>query len=189
MATRSEPCHERGEVRATRLQGDISGPVCQRAQGASRANLKGSRLLFARLEEADLSYTSLSGANLEQAYLENAALVEVDLRSASLREAELTRALLTGSDLRQADVGNADLRGANLESTTLSLDTNFTGAKYTDDRSPTRWPDGFDPEAAGCLRDPWTDEEYFGEWAKMRQFPVEHLAEMWKAAGRGHDEG
>ena len=53
------------------------------------------------------------------------------LNGAKLYGAYLNRAWLTGADLRGADLRDIDL----------------TGAKYS---ANTKWPEGFDPEAAGC---------------------------------------
>ncbi len=53
------------------------------------------------------------------------------LNGAKLYGAYLSRAWLTGADLRGADLRDIDL----------------TGAKYS---ANTKWPEGFDPEAAGC---------------------------------------
>ena len=54
------------------------------------------------------------------------------LNGAKLYGAYLNRAWLTGADLRGADLRDIDL----------------TGAKYS---ANTKWPEGFDPKAAGAV--------------------------------------
>jgi uncharacterized protein YjbI with pentapeptide repeats len=49
---------------------------------------------------------------------------------------------LTEANLLMADLTGVDLRGANLTG------ANLEGAWFNDD---TRWPDGFDPVAAGVI--------------------------------------
>ena len=69
--------------------------------------------------------------------LSSANLSGADLRRARLSDADLSAASLWGADLRGADLCGADLCGADLSE-----------AKY--DRE-TRWPEGFDPIAAGAI--------------------------------------
>ena len=61
---------------------------------------------------------------------------------AALTGTSFQRADLTGADLRGANLARADLRDTDLSSTTL------TGAHYD---AETRFPEGFDPGAAGML--------------------------------------
>ena len=67
------------------------------------------------------------------------------LRGADLEAADLTNADLIGTDLSHATLTNADLSGAILTGAELE------GVTYD---AATRWPKGFDPEAAGCARTP-----------------------------------
>ena len=65
---------------------------------------------------------------------------------------DLSGADLSGADLNRADLREADLRGANLRRADLSWadlrEANLRWARYN---TSTKWPDGFDPEAAGAL--------------------------------------
>ena len=97
------------------------------------ANLKG-----ANLEGANLNFAKLESANLQGAILREARLIGADLRDANLEEADLS-----GTELKETD-----FRGANLNNAI------FIGAKYSKGqkygRRDTKWPDGFDPDAAGA---------------------------------------
>jgi hypothetical protein len=77
-------------------------------------------------------------------------LTATDLRRADLKDADLRRANLFGGSLRGAMLDGADLRAAQLSDSDLreaSLPgANLTGTFAT---TGTRWPDGFDTEAAG----------------------------------------
>ena len=95
------------------------------------------KLEGADLRELDLRNTSLQGLNLTGADLSRADLSGADLRWAYLRWADLNGANLSEADLYMADLRGADLRYANLH-----------GATYT---ANTKWPEGFDPEAAGAV--------------------------------------
>ena len=90
-------------------------------------SLAGVNLATAYLLRANLSGADLCNANFIKAYLYKANLRDADLQSADLTEADLTGADLTGADLR-----NADLRGT----------------KYS---FSTKWPEGFNPIAAGTV--------------------------------------
>ena len=70
---------------------------------------------------------SLKGANLSGANLSVTRMSDANLRGANLFGANLS-----GAGLREANLRYADLRGA----------------KYNAD---TKWPKGFDPEAAGAV--------------------------------------
>ena len=63
------------------------------------------------------------------------------LREADLRGADLHNANLKGADLFVADLFGTDLWGADLRGADLRL------ARYNAD---TKWPEGFDPKAAGA---------------------------------------
>ena len=73
-----------------------------------------------------------------------------------LERADFTHAALRGAKVHGgligADLNHANLRGADLSNAVL-VDSReraiFTGAEY-DGR--TKWPPGFDPEAAGAIR-------------------------------------
>ncbi len=105
----------------------------------SQANLRG-----AYLNGADLSHADLSQANLRRAYLMVANLSQADLSQANLSGAYLMVAILSQADLSGAYLSQANLSGAYL-----------IGAMYTKDAEgipDTKWPEGFDPDAAGAIR-------------------------------------
>jgi hypothetical protein len=57
-----------------------------------------------------------------------------------------------------ANLPRSDLRGADLRGCTID-DVHLRGARYD---KQTRWPDGFDPVAAGAAFIPWRDEDPMG---------------------------
>ena len=88
-----------------------------------------------------------------------------NLSDANLRNANLSGASLSGANLSGANLTGANLSGANLSSLTANLDVfmmpsitiskgdaNLKGAKLKLSKynSYTKWPEGFDPEAAGA---------------------------------------
>lgn len=103
----------------------------------SRADLSGAYLNAAKLRYADLSNAKLSDTNLSGANLHGATLVEADLSDASLHGTDLSGTKLNDARLHYADLVDAILSGADL-----------TNAKYNKE---TKWPDGFDPQAAGAI--------------------------------------
>ncbi len=123
-----------------------------------QANLKEANLSRARLNGADLTGADLRQANLEsagvqKANLSSANLEGLDLKGLSLQGVNLRGANLKGAkglkDITRADFRDADLRGAYLLGVVDYGGTtaDFRGAKF-DKR--TRWPKGFDVEAAGA---------------------------------------
>ena len=107
---------------------DLSGADLRYAD-LSYANLSGADLRYAVLSGADLRYAVLSGAVLRYAVLSGAVLRGAVLRYAVLSDADLSDAVLRYADLSGGDLRSADLRGARWD-------------KYT------KWPEGFDFEAA-----------------------------------------
>lgn len=89
------------------------------------------------LPRTDLRFARMDGLRFDHANLGNAELSLCRLRGTVLRHSVLYR-----SRLRQAQLHGADLTSANLEGADL------TGARAD---ATTRWPDGFDPLAAGVL--------------------------------------
>ena len=89
------------------------------------------------LSDADLSNASLHRANLSDAVLIGANLSGTDLRGTELGGADLSGANLSGADLSYTDLSNA----------TLS-DTDLSNATYN---AATKWPQDFDPAAAGAV--------------------------------------
>ena len=115
---------------------DLSQSQMQEAN-LFRANLIGSILIETVLRNANLAEATLNGAVLQKANLQGAQLTRADLNWA-----DLTQANLRNADLQQARLGWAKLSGATLDGANLS------GARYNEH---TVWPDGFSPEAAGCV--------------------------------------
>ncbi|OJT27667.1 hypothetical protein BO221_03260 [Archangium sp. Cb G35] len=115
---------------------------------------RGCSMVKADLTSADVRGADLSGANLTSAsfqfsdargaVLADADLTEAKFMSANLRDASFERAVLTRANLLQTRLHGANLRDAHIE------ETKFFGALY--DKS-TRWPVGFNPEAAGAHLD------------------------------------
>jgi uncharacterized protein YjbI with pentapeptide repeats len=90
--------------------------------------------------------------NLRSHYLRNASLHGADLSHGNLskvflRAADLSTANLSHADLWDANLRDANLRGADLRGTNLGA-ANLRGAIF--DQS-TKWPNGFDPIAAGAV--------------------------------------
>jgi uncharacterized protein YjbI with pentapeptide repeats len=129
-------------------------------QGVLRqASLKGARLQAASLSGADLSGACLAQANLYMtncllAKLERSDLSEASLVGARLYSASLRGALLNSSDLTEAKLLRADLSGASLKGACFKgaefEETILYNARYDD---ATIWPEGFDPAAAGAVKD------------------------------------
>lgn len=126
--------HKDGSLKAVRLLG---------------ANLKDAYLSFAHLEGADLEFANLEGANLAGANLEGANLLGVHLEDANLWDAHLEDANLWDAHLEGANLWFAYLEGADLLETTYD--------------AKTKWPDGYDPVAAGAILvdtpEEWADDE------------------------------
>jgi hypothetical protein len=106
--------------------------------------LRGALLPFAPLRGADLRFADLTGANL----------IHADLTSANLRDVTLTGAALSGADLTGADLAYGDLSGSILCGADLAnalfYKTNLSCARYD---ARTRWPDGFDPQQHGAVKE------------------------------------
>jgi hypothetical protein len=118
-----------------------------------------SRLQLEGVPRIDLSGIDLRGvtvdgslrkANLINTNLQFGILNGVDIRDAWLNVADLREAILSGADLREAALADADLREPDLCGADLR-GVIFGGAKYQDAvmDAQTRWPDHFDPVAAG----------------------------------------
>ncbi|MGW2343643.1 pentapeptide repeat-containing protein [Streptomyces sp. NPDC001661] len=126
--------------------------ACLEAAGLYRVNLTQASLVSVNLRHSDLTTGTLRRARCVMADLRAAKLVQVDLREADLtgsdlREANLRKADARGAVLHRADLRLADLRGTDLSTAELA-DARLTGALASEH---TRWPDGFDPAAAGVV--------------------------------------
>lgn len=111
----------------------------------TRANLEG-----ANLERADLRAAEIENVNLQAAHLPRANLAGASLYQANLNEADLRGALINGASLKEAKLNRAILQDADLRGTDLQ-GTEFREATYNRN---TKWPDGFDPQAAGAILAP-----------------------------------
>lgn len=110
-------------------------------------NCSGLFLRYGKLSKIDLSGADLSGtdlarAELSEANLSNANLTDADLSWADLTKANLRGANLTRADMRWTKLWGADLTGVDLTGVTPSF------APYD---AFTKWPEGFDPKAAGAI--------------------------------------
>ncbi|GGR21795.1 hypothetical protein GCM10010168_44360 [Actinoplanes ianthinogenes] len=127
-----------------------------------RASLESASLFAANLTRASLVSVNLRHASLRRAVLTEARCVLADCRGALLVESLLTGADFTRADLRKAqlrkaragtavfrdaDLRDADLRGADLSAADLD-GARLDGAVASDQ---TRWPAGFDVQAAGIV--------------------------------------
>ncbi len=166
-------------LREARLAGaDLSSAFLNDAD-FEKAHLEGAILIRAKLENAALRHADLEGAilfladvhgaSLQEAYLQRAQLVvlgvgtdfsgahmeEAVASGADLRYAKLIGAHLCGANLSLAELDHADLSEAELEGADLT-DAFLDGARLTDATydSATKWPQGFDPDAAGATRTP-----------------------------------
>ncbi len=115
------------------------------------ANFQSADLRSADLRFADLHFADLRGAQLLSAKLQGAKLPGANLQGVQLPSAQLPSANLQSANLQAANLQSANLHGANLQSANLQSanlqSANLQVATYD---SNTRWPDGFDPQAAGA---------------------------------------
>lgn len=114
-------------------QGDLDGLCASGVSTLRGRSFAGSSLYWAMLEGSDLS-----GCNFERA----------DLRGANLKDAVLVSANLRGANMGLDNLGGPTrLQGANLTGAILNH-SNLAGAEYDSD---TRFPQGFNPGAAGMI--------------------------------------
>ena len=79
------------------------------------ANLEGVNLAFSNLKGADLKWTNLKGAILGLANLEGADLVFANLKGADLQKVNLKDAFMGGTNLEGVNLREANLEGARIE--------------------------------------------------------------------------
>lgn len=136
---------------------DFSGAILEQAN-LEEASLKNARLTRAYLDGADLVGADLTeveswGVDMQQVDLRLSAMQGVELSGdmafSNFRRADLQWATLSGN-LQNADLRRANLSHAHLSFADLS-GANLDGAKYTEGENPTKWPNGFDPQAAGAI--------------------------------------
>lgn len=115
--------------------------------------------LCSKWESESLDGVDLARAYLAKVQLPGASLVEANLQGAVLWQANLQRAKLGEANLQEAKLGGANLQEAKLDG------ANLQGAFYSDEKTsknicvditsppvypcPTRFPEGFNPQAAG----------------------------------------
>lgn len=135
-----------------------------RGADLSVANLRGADLRGADLNRANLWWTDLKDSQIDETTQIEAKwrlvweiannrvsqrnLIGADLRGANLIGADLRGSNLSGTNLSWADLNGANLREADLSETNLNK-TDLSGTRYNEG---TRWPTGFDPAAAGAVR-------------------------------------
>jgi hypothetical protein len=121
------------------------------------AQMAGSNLTGASLEDADLSYSNLQGVRLDGCCLVNANLAGADLSGSSLKSC----------DLRGADMAGADLSGCNLTGARLR-DVKFGGVKLAD-----AWAEWVDMAMDGIEDRASLEEVFVGIGKPVAQLLVE----------------
>jgi uncharacterized protein YjbI with pentapeptide repeats len=115
----------------------------------NRANLRCALLTRATASQTRFSGASLRDANLQETDLGAAVLSLVDAQGLDLRGAVLETAVLDGADLSEALLHGANLGTAVFGPTTYpERPLLLKDARYD---AATRWPQGFDPAAAGAM--------------------------------------
>ena len=119
------------------------------------ADLTGAKLDASSLLPTDCRQIKLRGADLRGCELRGVDLRGADLIGADLAGANLQEANMEGADLRTANLVGADLRGANLTDTNLHYAYFQAASKWNPSgaQSETLWPEGFNPEHAGAIRE------------------------------------
>jgi uncharacterized protein YjbI with pentapeptide repeats len=121
--------------------------------GLTHADFAGADLRGAYLRGSVLIQANLTGARLSRygvslcTSLYGAYLMRADLAGAKLTDADLSYAYLYGANLSSADLTGAKLQHAFYNTRTI-LVRNQQGQLVAD--TPTRWPAGFNPKAAGA---------------------------------------
>ena len=64
---------------------------------------------------------------------------------------EVIQVVLDGRKCRGADLRNINLSGADLSGAVYGGSYFYGGGDYDDFNTFTKWPEGFDPEAAGAV--------------------------------------
>lgn len=131
-------------------------------------NMQDANLEYVHLSGAYVKYAPFDGVDLKHASLDHAGFANTSFVDADLRGADLSHTSLGQIDLSEADLRGASLRGADLDSARLGgarlsgadlRGATLNGADLTDPAygratydSATKWPDGYDPVAAGAMR-------------------------------------
>lgn len=106
---------------------DLSGADLSRFNFGA-GNLRGAKLVRARLDGANLSEVRLDGADLRLASAQGALMRMCVCHQAQLAGANLSDAVLQKADLRGADLRRSNLFGADLSRVRLDDATRFDGA-------------------------------------------------------------
>jgi uncharacterized protein YjbI with pentapeptide repeats len=118
----------------------------------SGRSLNNATFRGARLFRPAFAGAALRGADFSDTWMEGsfagADLAGALMKGATLNGSDFTGAALDGADLTGAALGRAKLGGASLKGATLS-GAKMKGAIYDD---ATIWPAGFDPVAAGAIK-------------------------------------
>lgn len=131
-------------------------------RGKSWINLSGRDLAAASFRRAWVIRLNLSGANLARADFGGAQIWQSDFHGANLAGANFEPSSKPVEGGRPGDLQTvlffvsfrqANLRGANFAGTSITIGNSigkalFEGARYD---CATRWPEGFDPIAAGAV--------------------------------------
>ena len=145
------------------LAGAILAPLADlRKAYLSPDNLKEANLSRGYLDEVDLRRANLEGANLSAASLWGTDFwhgARYDSLAAWPQgfNFQISGAIGPGAEASRANLGGADLRGANLRGANLRsadlLGADLSGAhvRRARYRSDTKWPEIFDPRAAGAI--------------------------------------
>jgi hypothetical protein len=112
-----------------------------------RPDVQAAMTVLARMPTGDRGVLDLQGTDLRKANLAAVHLKQASFGSAHLEEAWLSLAHLEAVDLIRAHLEGAVLFGADLERAVL-LQAHLKGARADE---ATRWPAGFDWQAAGVL--------------------------------------
>lgn len=138
-------------------------PASLRAGFIDTKELSGLQMEGADLTEASLSYRNMRGANFAGANLTRVRMQGCDLRAATFAGATLDRTVFYDADLRGADISGAVVTKADFERARLEgadmrcqFSENLRIPAVFDDQ--TRWPEGFDPVAAGAIKIDGTHE-------------------------------
>lgn len=115
----------------------------------SQAVLTNANLIDANLQAANLFDANLQNAFLMNANLQNAFLIGANLQGTHLLGANLTRANLQGAHLQGTQFTSIIVDYLPDHAATLT-EARLSRAQYND---RTLWPKGFDPQAAGAIRE------------------------------------
>jgi len=162
-ANLEEANFSRADLKSRRISGSLILPANFSRAVLNRAAMRNADLsmcifIEASLVDANLSHAVTNSAvflkaNLRGAVLEFVQAVDAVFDNADLTDSQLSNAFLmmtsfVGANLTRAKLESAHLQGANFEGANFE-GASLRGASYD---AKTRWPEGFDPDAAGAVR-------------------------------------